>query len=179
MLKSACDDNQRISIYSLPGDNLVVPSLLDKTHENPLPVLHLSKKVCALNACKEKRSKLHTLMKKEAPLCLHTLLANCLEGYENQEMQRPVKTIPTPKIDRNATVTFVLKKIKENFPSLSDQRCSEFLALSRQHITDIVHSDDISNEISKYLPSKCDFCFDTDLNSWPHRSTKACHSNVY
>jgi hypothetical protein len=106
LLKASCSKTDgMVTLYSLPGNNMVVPSLHVKTHDNPLPFLHLRNRVCPLIVCKEKRSKLHTLQKKEGPLCLHTLLANCLqtEDLGLQAVSSNNKSKPVPKIDRDLT----------------------------------------------------------------------------
>lgn len=65
---------ENIKVYSAPGKNLVVPSLREKSHECPVPYVHLRDLKCPLNSCKDKQSKLHTLAKKEPVICLHSLL---------------------------------------------------------------------------------------------------------
>ena len=69
-----------LRVYVLPGNNLVVPSLYEKSHENPLEFLHIRNLQCPLRKCLDKRAKVHTLLKKEGPICLHTLL-----GYTIQD----------------------------------------------------------------------------------------------
>ena len=103
-LKAARVDGM-IKMYAVPGNNLVVPSLVERTHENPLEFLHLRNKKCPLGVCRENRSKLHTLLKKEGPLCLHTLLANCITASDLgwKDGSATDKPKPIPKIDRDLT----------------------------------------------------------------------------
>ena len=72
-LKKANSDGT-IKVYSAPGNNLIVPSLTDITYSCPVPYIHLRNLVCPIPSCKAKKSKLHTLGKKEAALCVHSLL---------------------------------------------------------------------------------------------------------
>ena len=66
--------DEKISVFSAPGDNLIVPSLSEVSHICPLPFVHIRKKICPLPACKGKKSKLHSLGKKDEVLCEHSLL---------------------------------------------------------------------------------------------------------
>ena len=86
ILKNNCQDGYALNVYTLPGNNLAVPSLYEKSHDNPLNMLHVKDNKCPLQMCKEKRSKLHSLMKKETPLCLHTLLTHCAQAKVTKEI---------------------------------------------------------------------------------------------
>ena len=57
-------DEGSISIFVLPGNHVVVPSCTEQSAEAPLPYLHLKKDICHFSKCKEKTSKLHSLIKK-------------------------------------------------------------------------------------------------------------------
>ena len=72
-MKKANSDGM-IKVFSAPGNNLLVPSLTDITHSCPVPYIHLRNLVCPIPSCKSKKSKLHTLGKKEVALCVHSLL---------------------------------------------------------------------------------------------------------
>ena len=63
-----------IKVFSAPGNNLIVPSCKVISHTSPLPFIHLHKQVCPLQACKAKKSKQHSLAKKDDVLCIHVLL---------------------------------------------------------------------------------------------------------
>ena len=84
ILKKNCNADGYLHVYNLPGNIMAVPSLLAMTHDNPLKYLHIRNNRCPLQICKEQRSKLHTLMKKENPLCLHTFLTYCAKGIINE-----------------------------------------------------------------------------------------------
>lgn len=176
MMRSASSSSGRlIRIYSLPGNNFAVPSLFDKTHENPLEFIHLRNLTCPLNVCKEKRSKLHTLMKKEGPICLHTLIVTSITTPDGEEKQAQSasKSAPNPKIDRDLTTKFVVQKIKEFFPSMTDETRTQFLAFNRKFTTSLVQSEDLSSEINKHVPSTCQFCVNTDLVDWPYQPSRS------
>ena len=53
--------NGIIAVFSVPGENLVVPSFSSPTHEAPLNYIHVRNDSCPLSSCKDKKSKLHTL----------------------------------------------------------------------------------------------------------------------
>ena len=72
----------QISVYMLPGDNYVIPSLQAPNHECPLQMVHVRNLICPLGHCKQKKSKLHTLLKKETPLCLHTIICHAAEAIK-------------------------------------------------------------------------------------------------
>ena len=103
LLSDACYEDE-IKVFSLPGNNLAVPSLFAATHENPLSYIHIRNHRCPLQVCREKKSKLHTLMKKENPLCLHTLLST----MSNIDPPNPVTVQPPlpkkTKINREKTI---------------------------------------------------------------------------
>ena len=84
MLSRANVDGE-LKVYILPDNNLAVPSLYDRSHENPLDFLHIKNLKCPLSKCHDKRAKVHTLLKKEGPICLHTLLAYCVKDQLNNQ----------------------------------------------------------------------------------------------
>ena len=127
---------------------------------------------CPLQACKEKkRSKVHTLIKKDKPLCLHTLLGYCIPSKEESSSHE--KTKPEPKIDREATTKYVLEKITKYVPSMTSQATSEFLVRNHQFIQRLVLNQDISDVINKTVPTKCSFCEDSFLTPWPYKPKKS------
>ena len=103
LLQNASDSQSYLQVYSLPGNNIVVPSLYERTHENPLKYLHIKNKTCSLNMCRDKRSKLHTLLKKENPLCLHVLL-NDIARVDDELVSDTTTKKTNWRISRDASV---------------------------------------------------------------------------
>ena len=125
-----------------------------------------------MNICKEKKSKLHTLLKKEAPLCLHSVLGYCASKSDSSAPQIEKKSVP--KLERDLTVKFVLSKIKEHFPSMSDSDIiPKFLVKNRKFVTSLMQVENLSEEINKHLPKVCHACPDSELLDWPFPSRKA------
>ena len=87
--------NECITVYTVPGDNLIVPSLLTACYEAPLDYIHVKSHKCTLSYCKEKKSKLHTL----GEISKHQLKL-IVEGefvYKDTTDFRPFKSIQTKK----------------------------------------------------------------------------------
>ena len=118
--------NDDITIFKIPDNNLVVPLLGPATHENPVPVIHIRDYKCPLRKCRESRAKVHTLLKKEGPLCLHNLLAWCTAGNESNEQPMSEGKSSRHHLDRDLTVEYMTAKIIDSFPSMSSDN-SEFL----------------------------------------------------
>ena len=118
--------NDVLTVYKLPDRNLVVPLLGPITHECPLQFLHIRDFKCPLKKCKEARAKVHTLLKKEGPLCLHNLLAWCTVSQDGNEVTSSENESAQPKLDRDLTVQHIMMKIITSFPSMSSEN-SEFL----------------------------------------------------
>ena len=92
MLSKVENQDGSITVYNLPNKYIAVPSLFDKSHENPLKFVHIQNFKCTLSKCQETKSKVRTLSKKDDPLCLHALLARCssnvLQEDKNLEIEK-------------------------------------------------------------------------------------------
>ena len=170
-LKEA-SENGVIKLYILPDNNLAVPSLSVKSHENPLKYLHVRNLKCPLTKCQEKRSKLHTLIKKEGPICLHTLLGYCAQPQVLGAASSKEKAKPIPKLDRDLTVKYILENIQNNFPTMSEKTTS-FLVKNFEFTKDLLKSENISEEICEHIPSECHSCPETKLLDWPYPAKRA------
>ena len=67
-----------ISVYRLPGGNLVVPRLGSEKTKLMTDFVHIRDLKCTVEQCLKGKSKLHTLMVKGAPVCRHLLLGRWL-----------------------------------------------------------------------------------------------------
>ena len=116
---SAVLKDDSLLVYKLPDSNIAVPLLGPITHENPVNVVHVRDYKCPLKKCNESRVRIHTLLKKQNPICLHTMLAWCASSGEytasNPENSGPSQT----KMDRDLTVENVLDQVQSSFPSMS------------------------------------------------------------
>ena len=168
VLSAASSDGQ-IPVYVLPGNNMVVPSFSPPSHESPLELIHIRNMKCPLGSCREKRSKLHTLTKKEQPICLHTILCHSVE--ESSPKSSAVKT-KVPKIDRDLSVSFVMNRIREQFPGMGSVQLDEFLKKSRKYLEKLVKNPSKSEIIAEMTPKECKFC-QTPLLDWPFKAKQA------
>ena len=149
-----------IKVYSAPGNNLVVPSLTDKSHSCPVQLVHLRNLKCPLNKCKDKKSKLHTLSLKEPVICIHSLLGQCALNKQVISSKSSTKRSTTekiPKLERNLTVEFVLEKLAEVFPTLSAEKNS-FLQNNRKFVDEFKTSKSINEEMIKNSLHHCPIC---------------------
>ena len=129
---------------------------------------------CPLQGCREKnRSKVHTLIKKDKPLCLHTLLGYSIPQQDDASQSSSVKPKQVPKIDREATVKHILEKITEHVPSMTNQAQSDFLARNHQYTNNLVLNENISEIINNTVPTKCSYCENSELISWPYKPKTA------
>jgi hypothetical protein len=158
-----------ISVFSLPGDNMVVPTCTLPTHEAPLNYIHIRNDKCPLGSCKEKKSKLHTLASKSQPLCLHTLLTHAVEKSDKPKPMKP----HVPKINREISVDEVVKEISEKFPNMSAIRKDEFLVKSRKYIEELFNKPNKNKVINDHVPKLCKYCPSTSLVDWPYKPKKA------
>ena len=142
----AYSSNGKINISVLPEEIYVVPSFSAPTHDSPVDYIHIRKQNCPLTSCKESKSKLHMLSKKETPLCLHTVLIHSLEDKSqslpsaSSSASLPSaetgvkKTIKNPKINRDLTTKVVMDKISEHFPTMTEMESSGFITRSRTDV---------------------------------------------
>ena len=120
---------------------------------------------CPLEKCKHKtRSKVHTLITKAKPLCLHSILAIVAEKSEKKKEPKPTEHL----INFKATIEKVVSKIQTNFPS-SFRSCEEgnFLASSKTYLDSILSSDNLET-LLECVPSKCDTC-SSELEVWKRK----------
>lgn len=139
-----------IAVYNLPGGNQAVPNIFVEDS-----FVHIRQGSCPLDECKHKsRSKVHTLLSKAKPLCLHTILALMAEKPETKEDPKPIKH----QLDFKGTVEKVVMKIKTNFPP-TFRSCEEggFLSESKTFVDSLLLSDN-AEKLSKMVPSVCDQC---------------------
>ena len=167
---SSASSDGRIPVYILPGENHVVPSMSHKSYESPLQLIHLRRNKCPLLSCKEKRSKLHTLTKKDQYLCPHNLLCHLVKDLSSDESSEP--RVRVPKLNRDLSITFVVKQIQEQFPSFSSARSDDFLAKSRKYAEKLFCNPLRNGIIDKKIPQFCQFCKDKLLD-WPFKPKKA------
>ena len=71
--KLEASDNE-ISVFVLPGGNVVVPLLGTEKDQYTTDFVHVRNLKCTLEKCKKKKSKSHTLVVKGQPVCRHSLL---------------------------------------------------------------------------------------------------------
>ena len=165
-----------INIWELPDGTYIVPSMFDITHESPVEFLHILNKQCLLSKCKEKKSKIHSLSKKDQPLCLHTFLIHAqAQGQTDQTSSQcsSAKKPPTPKLNRDLTVDFVISKIIENFPTMTKVESSKFVTKSRSYVEKLVLDKDINRKILEKCPSVCAVCPNGVLEDWQFKASKA------
>lgn len=112
--------------------------------------------VCPLDLCRSKsKRRIHTLIKKATPLCLHSILAvesSSLEG------EMPV-SLAGHQLDYERTVKKVVQKIKENFPS-DFRQCEEgtFASDSKSYIDNLIMTSSIEEAIANSVPRVCEDC---------------------
>jgi hypothetical protein len=126
--------------------------------------------ICPLDGCKQTgKSKMHTLISKARPLCLHTILALAADASGQKKETKPVEH----QLNFKATVEKVVKQIKDNFPS-TFRSCEEgkFLASSKTFLDVLVSSEDTSSRILQSLPTECDTC-GCPLEEWKRKSPRS------
>ena len=164
----------KINIWKLPDGTYIVPSMTDLTHESPVEFIHISNENCSLSKCKEKKSKTHALTKKDQPLCLHTFLIHAQSGTDQTSEFSSAKKPPTPKLNRDLTVDFVISKMIANFPTMTEIESSKFVTKSRRYVEKLVlNKKDINQKILEKCPSMCAVCPNSVLEDWQFKAKKA------
>ena len=171
ILAAAASSEGLIPVYVLPGDNLVVPSFSSPNHESPLQLIHVRSNKCPLGSCKEKKTKLHTLVAKERPVCLHTLLCHAVRDSAPSTSSK-TKTF-VPKIDRDLSVNYLVDKIRDRFPSMESIHSAKFLKKSRKYVEKLAQNPSRNEVISNNTPKVCEFCKESVLLDWPFKSKKS------
>ena len=159
-----------IHVYLLPGDNIVVPLLgLDKD-QFMTDFVHIRDLKCSIDKCTKKvKSKHHTLVVKDHPVCRHLLLAHLVESPADQAQHAPTQHL----IDHELTVKHVIKEIMTNFPSSMEEcRESNFVPDSRTFVNTLTMMPDKLNQVLKMIPSVCTYCLET-LEDWKHKPPKS------
>ena len=185
----------KIRIWCLPDNIFVVPSFSQPSHDSPVEYIHIKNHVCPLASCKEKKSKLHQLAKKTAPLCIHTLLTYVIDqdpstqgassssvpslsstptlASSKQTVTSSSKKIKNPKINRDLTTQVVIDNIVKNFPAMSHIDSSEFLRESRKYVEKLVNTNELQNVLHESSRKFCSSCIDSTLEIWSFQSKQA------
>lgn len=125
---------------------------------------------CTLTACKQKsRSKMHTLISKAKPLCLHAILAIAADASVKKKQSKPVEH----QLNHKGTVEKVIKFVKTYFPS-TFRSCEEgaFLATSKTFIDKMISIESNLDKNLECVPEKCDACFCT-LEVWSRKTPRS------
>ena len=125
---------------------------------------------CPLEACKQKgRSKMHTLISKAKPLCLHEILA-IAAAVPVKKTTKPVEH----RINFKDTVKKVIKNIGTLFPSsFRSFEDGKFLAASKTYVDKMISSEeDLENSLKWSVPTMCDTCH-CNLEEWKHKSPRS------
>ena len=177
--------DSKINVSVLPDDIYVVPSFSAPTHDCPVDYVHIRKQKCPLTSCKESKSKLHTLSKKETPLCLHTILIHSLQAKSQSSQSTSSsasfpsaetlvkKTIKNPKINRDLTTAVVMSKISEHFPTMTEMESSGFIRKSRTYVEKMISSKRVQKTLLKCTRNVCTSCPESGLEDWPFRPKQA------
>lgn len=130
--------------------------------------VHLRELVCPLAACRGKgKSKLHTLVSKAQPLCLHSILGHVANVSLKDKVVKDVEH----QIDYRLTVKKVIQKVKSDFPqSYRQLEEGTFLKESKDFVTKFYTS---GVGLDESIPETCDVC-KCNLEVWK-RKTPACY----
>ena len=79
---------------------------------------------------------------------------------------------PIPKLQRDLTIDFVMKKLSEGFPSMSSDKRS-FLQNNRKLVDKFDSSQFINEEMVKQSLTTCPVCPDSILVDWPFKAKHA------
>ena len=194
--------NGKIEVAILPEDIFVVPSFSPPSHDNPISYIHIRNNKCPLESCKEKRSKLHSLVKKNDPLCIHTMLTALATNHKtstpqpSQERslsvsapsssQLPTRTLSAPagssntkskirypKLNRDLTIQVVINKIIKHFPSLTQLDKTTFVSQSRRFIEELISNNERNVTIREHLRNSCTACENSILEEWKFKPKQA------
>jgi hypothetical protein len=181
--------NGNINIFVLPENIYVVPSFYPPTHDSPVEYIHIRNQKCLLAKCKEKKSKLHTLTKKEAPICLHTVLIHSMDALKpssstalvpssSNAMATSSSNAPKtkkhyPKLNRELSTKVVMDKISEHFPTMTKMESTGFVKKSRRYVEKLVSSKNINQTIMGCSRNFCTSCQETILEDWPFKPKQA------
>ena len=112
--------------------------------------------ICPLEGCKKKgRSKMHTLLSKARPLCLHTILAITADASGDKKEIKTVEHL----IDYRGTVEYVIEQIQSNFPtSFRSLEEGKFLSASKTFVDKMITSDESLINSLQCVPANCCRC---------------------
>ena len=121
-----------------------------------------------MKACHANKSKVHSLTRKSEPLCIHNYLI-VKAGLRSEE---PTKSDdPVHEVDRRATVCEVMKLIKQNFPTATENP-TEFLKVNKEFIERLCKASDINSELLKYRKDQCPIC-QQKTEKWHHKTKES------
>ena len=159
-----------VHVFQLPGGNLAVPLLgLDKD-QYMTDFVHVRDLKCSLQECTKKtRSRHHTLVVKDQPVCRHSLLGHLVENTAEKSSKIQTKHL----IDHELTIKHVISEITANFPNnMEECRESSFVPNSRTFVNTLTRMPDKLNQILSMVPSSCTYCSET-LEEWKHKTPKS------
>ena len=163
--------NGKLTVYSLPGNNVAVPSFATVSHECPVGFIHIRNKKCTIRSCRARRSKQRTLTAKQQPICLHSLVN--LAVINPETFPTSTKKTFVPKINRDLSINFIIENIQLTFPNLATLQSFEVLQTSRFFLESIIHSPSRNEVILQNTPLSCKFCKEGDLLDWPFKTRKS------
>ena len=121
-LVTSQSENGSITIYEINRTTIVTPSFGSFSASGVIGLTHVKELDCKLKDCKSVKTA-HTLAKKTNKICLHNLLVLKSGLMQEKPDASEVKT----QIDHFKTVTILLQKIENNFPSMNDKALKDFL----------------------------------------------------
>lgn len=160
-------------VYVLPGQNFSVPRLMKTDSSNP-ERLHIRNTEeglkCTSKECMEKKGKKHSLVAKEANICIHTIIVRIIIDPPPLDTYAKEEKASDFKFDRKATVDSVFNKVEKHFPSLTSQKKQQFQVHEKEFTKQICDSKDSSEKLKEYcFQTKCENCT-VDLEAWPNRT---------
>ena len=159
----------KIDVWELPDKIFIVPSFSPPSHESPVEYIHVKDDNCPLSKCRQGKSKLHTLAKKEQPLCVHNILVHSTVQVQGSS-KSSTKKVAVPKLDRDITTKIVMNQISEHFPSLTKMESTGFVKKSRRYIEKLFVNANVLNEtILKQTLTRCTSCPQSLLEDWPFK----------
>lgn len=126
--------------------------------------------ICPLEGCKKKgRSKMHTLLSKARPLCLHTILAITADASGDKKEIKTVEHL----IDYRGTVEYVIEQIQSNFPtSFRSLEEGKFLSASKTFVDKMITSDESLIYSLQCVPANCCRCC-CSLEVWKRKTPRS------
>ena len=72
-MRNESSENE-VHVFELPGNNIAVPLCGTEKGQTMVDFVHVRDLKCGLDICNKRKSKKHTLVVKEVPVCPHVLL---------------------------------------------------------------------------------------------------------